>query len=187
MSTSLMGATPNVSKMKGTGYNAITTPTDPRTSQLWEQIRGAISPGLKGGGDFLSMLAGGGNEDMWRQLEAPAMRQFSELQGNVASRFSGMGTGARRSSGFQNAMGGASADLAERLQSNRMGLQQNAIKDLFSMGQNLLGTSLSQTGFTPQQKPWWQELLMGAGPGLAQGAGQGGMLAILSKLGMLGI
>jgi hypothetical protein len=184
MSTSLMGATPTVSKLKGTGYNAISVPTDPRTSQLWEQIAGAINPGLKGGGDFLSKLAAGGDEGFWNQLEAPALRQFGELQGNIASRFSGMGTGARRSSGFQNALGGAGADLAERLQSNRLGLQNQAIQQLFSMGQHLLGTPLSQTGFAPRQKPMWQELLMALAPGVGQALGGIGGGWGLNKLGL---
>jgi hypothetical protein len=182
MSTSMMGATPNVNKLKGSGYDLINIPADPRKSQLWDQIQQAIGPGLKGGGDFLSRLAGGGDEEMWNQLEAPAFSQFRELRGNTASQFSGAGSGTRRSSSFRNFMGGAEANLAERLQSNRLGLQNQAVQQLFSMGQNLLGTPLSQTGFLPRQKPAWQELLASIAPALTQGATSFGGTAGLLKL-----
>src|SRR5882672_46659 len=56
--------------------------------------------GHTGQDSFLSKLAGG-DEEAFGQVEAPAMRQFQGLQGQLASRFSGMGMGARRSSGFQ--------------------------------------------------------------------------------------
>lgn len=168
------GSTPNVSRIGGTGYNQVRVGVDPRIQQLWQQIAGGISPGLGGGMDFLSKLAQGGDEEMWNQIEAPALRQFGQLQGNTASRFSGQGLGGRSSSAFQNTMGGAASQLAEQLQANRMGLQQQAIRDLMGMGQTLLGTPLSQTGFLPQRKPAWQELLMGLSPGFGQGFGQFG-------------
>ena len=80
--------------------------------QLLGGSQGAAGPAL----GQISQLAGGGSPETWQQLEAPALRQFGELQGSLASRFSGMGSGARRSSGFQNTVSGAGADLAERLQ-----------------------------------------------------------------------
>ena len=52
-------------------------------------------------------------------MEAPALKQFSGLQGNLASRFSGMGSGARRSSGFQNTSNQAASDFAQQLQANK--------------------------------------------------------------------
>lgn len=169
-------ATPSIAKVPGTGYNQITLGADPRTIKLWEQLMGGISPGLQGGLGRTSQLASGGSEEMWNQLEAPALRQFGQLQGNIASRFSGMGSGARRSSGFQNALGGASTDLAERLQSQRISLQQQAIRDLMGMSQTLLGTPLSDTALIPREKPWWQEFLTGIGGAAGQAGGLfGGM------------
>ena len=89
-------------------------------------------------GSYLSRLAGG-EEGIFDELEAPAFRQFSGLQGNIASRFSGQGgLGARKSSGFQNAMSGAASDFALQLQSQRQGLQQQAIKDLMGLSGDLL-------------------------------------------------
>ncbi len=87
---------------------------------------------------YLSRLAGG-DQSLFNEIEAPALKQFSGLQGNLASRFSGMGMGARRSSGFQNEANSQAQDFAMKLQSQRQGLQRQAIGDLQSMSQQLLG------------------------------------------------
>lgn len=105
----------------------------PEQMQLFQQSMQHVGPN-----SFLSRLAGG-DQSQFEQLEAPALKQFSELQGNLASRFSGMGSGARRSSGFQNTMNQASSDFAQQLQSQRMGLQQQAIRDLMEMSSSLMG------------------------------------------------
>lgn len=155
-------STPTVSKLHGTGYRSITSPT--KTSgqmDLLNLLMGGSKGGLSGGLDQLSQMAGGGSEEYWNQMEAPAMRQFGQLQGNIASRFSGMGSGARRSSGFQNAQSGAATDFAERLQSQRMGLQQSAIQQLMGLGQNLLGQDLFQTSFIPKKKSGWETFFEG--------------------------
>jgi hypothetical protein len=115
----------NVGKAQGGYKPAQMQQFTPDQMQLFQQMFGQVSPD-----SYLSKLAGG-DESMFNQIEAPAMRQFQGLQGNIASRFSGMGSGgARRSSGFQNTMNQASSDFASDLQSQRMGLQRNAIKDL---------------------------------------------------------
>lgn len=176
----------SVNKLKGTGYNQVSFPTlSPEQMQLFQQLLGGSQGGLQGGLSFLSNLAGGGDDEFWSQLEAPALRQFGELQGDIASRFSGMGSGGRRSSGFQNALSGEAANLAERLQSQRMGLQQSAISQLLGLSGQLLGTPLTERALVPKQKKWWQELLGGLAPGVSQGAGQAGGIWGLSKLGLL--
>lgn len=122
---------------------------------------------------FLSKLAGG-DEETFQQMEAPALRQFSELQGNIASRFSGMGSGARRSSGFQNTMSQSAADLAQNLQSQRQGLQQQALKDLMSFSQQLMSQSpYEQFLEKKQRKPSFFEQVMKYGAPVA-GAWAGG-------------
>lgn len=88
-------------------------------------------------GSYLSRLAGG-DESLFNEMEAPALRQFSQLQGNIASRFSGMGMGGRHSSGFQNYMGQKASDFAQDLQARRQGLMQQAIKDLLGLSGELL-------------------------------------------------
>ena len=87
---------------------------------------------------YLSKLAGG-DQSFFAEQEAPALRQFAGLQGNIASRFSGMGMGGRRSSGFQNATNQAATDFAQQLQSQRQGLQRQAIMDLMGISGQLLG------------------------------------------------
>lgn len=143
----------------------------PEQMQLFQQMFGQLGPD-----SFLGRLAGG-DQSMFDELEAPALRQFSGLQGNLASRFSGAGMGARRSSGFQNTSSQASSDFAQQLQSQRMGLRNQALKDLMGMSNQLLGQSPHEQFLTPKKKPFWQELLGGLMPGLGEGLGSFGSLA----------
>lgn len=173
-------STPSVSSLKGTGYNQVQIPKLSREQQqLFSQVFGAAQGGIGSAVGQLGQMAGGGNEESWKQLEAPALRQFGQLQGNIASRFSGMGSGARRSSGFQNATNEAGVDLAERLQSQRMGFQQSAIQQLLGLYGNLMGTQTSDTAFLPRKKPFWQELLGAASGGAGQALGSAGSLAFM--------
>ena len=76
---------------------------------------------------------------MMEQFQAPAMRQFNEqIIPGIAEKFSGMG--AQSSSGFTQALGGAGADLAERLGAQRAGMGSQAVAQLMSM----LGGGLTQ-------------------------------------------
>lgn len=173
------GPTGQHNQQKVAGYNvASLNRLSPQQMQLFQQLLGGSLPGVQGGLDQLSKLASG-DESQFAQLEAPAMRQFAGLQGNIASRFSGAGVGARRSSGFQNTMGGAAADFAERLQGQRMGLQQNALAQLLGISRDLLGTQMQENFLVPKKKPFWQELLMGIGPGAGQALGSTASLAFL--------
>jgi hypothetical protein len=109
----------------------------PEMMQLFQQLIGQLGPD-----SFLSKIAGG-DEGAFAEMEAPAMRQFHGLQGQLASRFSagGHGPGAmssRHSSGFQNASNNAASEFAQKLQSNRLGLRRQAIGDLQNMGNQLL-------------------------------------------------
>jgi hypothetical protein len=150
----------------------------PEQMQLFQQLFGHLGPD-----SFLSKLAGG-DESTFAEMEAPALRQFSGLQGNLASRFSGMGAGARRSSGFQNTANQASSDFAQGLQSQRLGLQRQAIGDLLGFSNQLLGQRPYET-FATEKKPSFLESLMG---GLGSGAGQaGGAAAIMKLLPLLGL
>ncbi len=173
------GPTGRASGLKGTGYKQINMPTMNQDqmglTQLLHSLLGQQGGGFQKGLGQLSGMAGG-DQSQFEQMEAPAMRQFSQMQGNLASRFSGMGSGARNSSGFQNTMSGAGADLAERLQGNRMQYQQNALQQLLGLSDQLMGRKTFEGGFLEKKKPFWQELL-GSG---AQGLGQGlGMLPFL--------
>ena len=138
-----------------TGFNPGTTPTGsmksfkekipsgykagalqqftPEQMQLFQRLFGQVGPD-----SYLSKLAGG-DEGLFQQIEAPAFRQFNELQGNLASRFSGMGLGGRHTSGFQNASTAAASNFAQDLQSQRQNLQRQAIMDLMGISESLLG------------------------------------------------
>lgn len=140
----------------------------PEQQQLFQQMFSHVSPD-----SYLSRLAGG-DQSMFEEQEAPALRQFSGLQGNLASRFSGMGTtGARRSSGFQNASNQAASDFAQDLQSRRQQLQQQAIQELMGLSSNLLGQRPYEQFLVPKQKGFLESLFGGLSSGVGMGLGMG--------------
>lgn len=149
----------------------------PEQMQLFQSMFGHLGPD-----SFLSKLAGG-DQSQFEQLEAPALKQFGALQGNIASRFSGMGTGARRSSGFQNTMNQATTDFAQQLQSQRMGLQQQAIRDLQGLSGSLLQQKPYEQFLTKQEKPAWQQFMEAIGGGAGKGLGMFGSMWGANKLG----
>lgn len=170
--------TPTISNLTGTGYKQISTPRlSPQQQKLFSMLFKGSRPGIQAGVDQLSQMAQGGSPEYWQQLEAPALRQFGALQGNIASRFSQ--EGGRRSSGFQNTLRGEGTDLAERLQSQRLQLQQDAITQLLGIGSDLLGTDLYDTQFAPKKKSFWQELLGSSSGGIGSGLGAFGISKLM--------
>jgi hypothetical protein len=117
---------------------------------------------------YLSKLAAG-DQGQFAEMEAPALRQFSGLQGNIASRFSGMGQGARNSSGFQNTMSAASSNFAQELQSNRQNLQRQAIMDLMGMSNSLMNQKPYEQGLTEKPKSFLHEFGVAMAPGIGKG------------------
>lgn len=148
--------------LEGTGYRQVQQFT-PEQMDLFRRLFGQVGPE-----SFSGRLASG-DQSQFAQLEAPALKQFSGLQGNIASRFSGLGSGARHSSGFQNTINQAGSDFAQQLQSQRMGLQRQAMQDLMGMSGQLLGQQ--PYSLIPKQKPFWQELLLSGASGVGQGLG----------------
>lgn len=145
----------------------------PEQMNLFNSMFSHVSPD-----SYLSRLAGG-DESMFNEIEAPALRQFSGLQGNMASRFSGMGsTGSRHSSGFQNEMNAASSNFAQDLASRRQSLQQNAIKDLMGLSDQLLGQRPVDQFLVEkpqrQEKQGWMDRLLPAATGALTGFATGG-------------
>ncbi len=86
---------------------------------------------------FLSQLAGG-DEGAFQQMEEPAWRAFSAAQGQLGSRFSGMGQGAQKSSGFRNTAGQLGADFASDLASKRADYRRQALHDLMGFSNQIL-------------------------------------------------
>lgn len=113
----------------------------PAQIELYNQLFGLVDPSGK-----TSRLAMG-DEDAFAESEAPALRQFGQLQGNIASKFSGQGMGSRRSSGFQNTQTAAAQDFAGQLQANRQNLQRQAIMDLMGLSQQLLQQGPYTSGY----------------------------------------
>lgn len=126
--------------------------------------------GHVGKDSYLGRLAAG-DQGLFDEMEAPAIRQFQGIQGGLASRFSGMGTGGRHSSGFQNTASQASSDFAQDLQSRRQGLQRQAIMDLMGLSNNLLGQRPNEQFLTEKPQSGWQQFLSSIGP-MAMQAGK---------------
>jgi len=192
MSSSLYGGRgPSASELQGssTGLSPMKNKTPsgyslgrmqqftPEQMQLFQQMFSQVSPD-----SYLSKLAGG-DQETFNQMEEPSLRQFSELQGNIASRFSGPGgggnqlaLGGRRSSGFQNTMSAASSDFASQLQSQRQNLQRQALQDLMGLSSNLLGQRPFDNFLVKKdRKPSFLQSLFGGAAPIA-GAVGGGML-----------
>lgn len=149
----------------------------PEQLELFQNLFSYLGPD-----SYLAQLASG-DEGLFAEMEAPALRQFAGTQGQIASRFSGMGMGGRSGSGFQNTMNQASSDFSQDLQSKRQGLQRQAIMDLMGLGNQLLGQRpYEQMLVEPnKKKSFWEQLIGGAAPfaGLAAGSyfGPGGAMA----------
>lgn len=138
----------------------------PQQHQLYSDMFQHVDPQ-----SFLSQIAGG-DENAFSQMEAPALKQFAGIQGNIASRFSGLGLGGRKSSGFQNTMNQAGSDFASQLQSNRLGLMRQAQQDLFGLSNQLLNQRPYENMLVEKPKKWWEDALSGLG-GAVTGAGAG--------------
>lgn len=148
----------------------------PEQMQLFRSLFSNVSPD-----SFLSKLAQG-DQSGFAQSELPALRQFNEQQGNIASRFSGMGTGGRKSSGFKNTLNQASQEFSQNLQSRRMDMQRQALQDLLGFSNQLLGQRPYEQFLyqKPQKSSFLQQLLGGA----SQGLGSLGSMYGLGKLGL---
>lgn len=137
----------------------------PEQMELHQQGFGHVGPE-----SYLSKLAMG-DQSAYKEMEEPALRQFGELQGGLASRFSGMGLGGRKSSGFQNTMNSATQDFASQLQSKRQEMRRQAIMDLMGLSNQILGQRPYEKGLVEKPKSFLNELGSSFGGGLGEGLG----------------
>ena len=159
---------PNVGRVAGYNTNSVPQYT-PEQMNLFSQMMGLAGPQ----GDLYKMASG--DQSAFQPREQKAWQDFSGMQGNLASRFSGMGTGGRQSSGFQNTATAAGSDFALSLADQRNNLQRDALKDLTSMSESLLGNRPYQQFLSkPKKKKSFWESLLGGGASLG-GAALGGM------------
>lgn len=178
------GSTGGIQDIKGTGYKQLSSPQFTKEQlNLFKSLFSGVGPNSQ-----LGQLAGG-DQSQFDQIEAPALQQFSGLQGNLASRFSGMGgTGSRNSSGFQNTANSAAQDFAQQLQSNRLGIQNQARNDLFNMSQQLLGQRPYDDIFLqnkPKEPGFWKSLFGGLAGGATQAGTDLGARYAQKSLGLL--
>lgn len=149
------------------GYSEIDNWT-PEMHDLYNRNMGNL-----GEDSFINKVAQG-DEETFNQLEAPGKRQFTATQGNIASRFSGGGGGqgamsSRRSSGHQNFQNAAASDFAEKMQSNRVSMQMQAIKDMSQMSNDLLRQEPYST--VEDAPSAWETFLGSLGQGLGKEVG----------------
>jgi hypothetical protein len=104
----------------------------PEQMDLFKSLFGQV-----GSGSNLSRLASG-DEAAFKPYEDQAMRGFQEFSGDLASRFSGAGMGARKGSGFKNLATQGAQDFASQLSLQRRDLQRQALADLLGLSETLL-------------------------------------------------
>lgn len=118
----------------------------PEQMQMLSDMMAKLGPD-----SWLAKLAGG-DESEFAAIEAPQKRQFSEAIGQMGSRFSGMGMGAQKSSGFQNTMGSAASNFAQELGAKRFGMKSQALKDLMEMSGMLMGQRPYENALVEKQQ-----------------------------------
>lgn len=116
----------------------------PEQEKLFGRLFSHVSPG-----SYMERLARG-DEKEFAELEAPALKQFSGELGQLSSQFSGMGTGGRKSSGFQNIAAQKASDFASNLQQQRQDIRRKAIMNLMGMSEQLLGQRPTEKGLSQQ-------------------------------------
>lgn len=160
-----MSAVPKVPK----GFGMYSLPTmGGGQADIYNMLKGQFQGGA---GDvyqnLLSMAKG--DQGMFEQLEAPAMRQFQQqIAPGIASRYAGSGISG--SSGMQNALASAGGNLAQDLQAQRMGLMRQSMQDVLHLGNTLLGTPTQQFGLY-QKENMLRDLMQMLGGAGSQAAG----------------
>lgn len=137
----------------------------PEQMNMFSSQTGKTAQGANSGLDYLNRLASG-DESLFEEMEAPAHTQFNKFLGQAGSRYSQLG--AQDSSGFQNAISGAGAEMSENMASRRQSMQQGAIQDLLSHSNSLLNAKPYDTFLeAPRDKGGgWQKLLGQLAPDL---------------------
>ena len=169
---------PNLSLKTPKGYSQFAAQTrGGQSANLYSQLAGGVAPGIP---NILSQLQGQatGAPGTFDALEAPALRQFQQqIAPGIASRYAGSGIAG--SSGMQNALAGAGANLAQDLQAKRLGIMQDSMHDILNLSNFLLKNPDIQGGLVQNQPkgPSGFEQLLGVGlPMLGAGLGAFGGL-----------
>jgi hypothetical protein len=137
----------------------------PEQLSLYQSLFPYVSPGSS-----LAQQAAGSDQG-FAPYEQYAQRQFQEFSGQNASRFSGLGMGARRGSGFQNLQTQGAQDFASQLAMQRQGLQRQALMDLMGISHTLLSERPTEQFLTKNEPSFGKQLALGAVGGLSNAAG----------------
>ena len=145
----------------------------PQQMQIQNQMTNAAQS--RGGAfnnvsNYYNDLLSNNSADM-EAFAAPEMRRFNEqIIPDLAEQFAGLGAGGSglSSSGFQNQLGRAGADLSERLAAMRANLRQNAAQGLQNLGTQALNPYMQNINVPAQQG-----LLQTAIPAAISGATSG--------------
>ncbi len=151
------------------GYESFNQFT-PEQQQVFKGQFGQLGPD-----SYTSRLAAG-DPQLLDQLDQQDLREFGGIQGGIASRFSAMGRGGQKSSGFRNTMDRATQDFASDMQQRRQKMRMDAIRDLMGMSNQVLGQQ--QNVYMPKKGNWFQNLISKIGGSYAEGLGDrlmGGM------------
>jgi len=140
----------------------------PEQMQLLEQMIGHLGPE-----GWLSKLASG-DESAFEQIEAPQKRQFGEQLGGIASKFSGLGMGGQKSSGFRNTLNSASSNFAQELGAQRQGLKSQAFKDLMGFTNQALGQKPYDTGLSEDPESFGEKFALMMMNAITKAASSGG-------------
>ncbi len=157
----------------------------PQQQELFQKRLGGLN---KGGGldqsyDYLNRLASG-DEELFKELEAPAYKNLEKGLAQTGNRFSQFG--AQDSSAFQNALAGQSSELATNLQSRRGDLRREAIQALLGQSDQLLNAKPYENILEQQDQGFnWTKMLGELLPILLSAFGPGGALA--GQVGKMGI
>jgi hypothetical protein len=151
------------------GYGMYNLPTmGGGQEDIYNMLKGQFQGG---GGDVYNKLLSmaQGQPGAFEQMEAPALAQFQQqIAPGIAQRYAGSGIGA--SSGMQNSLAGAGGNLAQNLQSQRMGLMQQSMHDVMGLGNMLLGTPTQQFGLY-QKENIFRDLMQLLGGASSQALG----------------
>lgn len=113
----------------------------PQQQQLFQDLFSHVGPQ-----SYLQRLARGEEG----ADEEGAWRDYQTALGGLASRFSGMGMGGKRSSAFQNLGTQSAEDFASTLADRRQGLQREALQELFQLSNLLLSQQPTEHMLAPK-------------------------------------
>jgi len=129
--------------------------------QIQQNIKGGVGgpqqdigqqQGFQQGNEFFNSLFN--DPEFFNKFEAPAMRQFEEMGGELGNRYASMGSGGSTgSSGFRNLLGREAQNLATNLSAQRGQMQQGAVPQMLQYSQQPISNwqTMLQQALQPTQ------------------------------------